>query len=651
MEEKAKICNIHCTACNGPAKYDILSHFYKCQYCGGKVGVDEAIKANQGFRSIQKQKLNESLENFELETSTCTGCGAEIVFDKGDAISHCAFCGRELVREEYVKLKDIPELIIPFSITKDEAKDLLSQWCKKNHSKKEAREILKNADKITGCYLPYELVKGPVYCFVSRFEEGGTYECDGYVDGIFVNCSKNLDNLLLDGMEPYNLDEITEFDFAYVAGHQVKVPDITGSELSGRIAGEVEQEYRPIVQRTLETRIVNVDVGTRSVVRMPVLLPVYYISFGKYMAAVNGQTGKVSVRSIHDSFYYTTPWWIRATSATNITMATIMLGMKLFGAQKDLLVTAGLCLWAFFIIVMLCAYSDRKQKWFKIKRKPRIFTSKGGPYVREEVFPGKPACLVQSGKKLKKPEISKPVFVMDIDGEEMPVVIRFTTLDRIISVLFKSALVLFFPVIVALFVNGFKFSQIWLGGSAVWFCLTVPLIPVFIVKYGRMELYDNPWIFIIQKNGRKKRYHNHKHPALADLFGLYSENSYKNRYEKYGKNGGLRQVPKSRQKKNSGEGGKSGSGKNGKINKGIFGSGVTVKELFTFILKALFKPKLCFVVWGIIIVFCTMVHLTAFGKPEEDVKTNESSVEYHSTLERSWYHNTALPCRIEFVDE
>ena len=61
-----------------------------------------------------------------------------------------------------------------------------------------------------------------------------------------------------------------------------------------------------------------------------------------------------------------------------------------------------------------------------------------------------------------------------------------------------------------------------------------------------------------------------------------------------------------------------------------------MKELFTFILKALFKPKLCFVVWGIIIVFCTMVYLTAFGKPEEDVKTNESSVEYHSTLERSW---------------
>ena len=79
--------------------------------------------------------MHESLSKFELQKAVCTGCGAEVIFDKGDAIAHCAFCGRELVREEFVKLKNIPELIIPFSITKDEAKTLLLEWCSKNHLK------------------------------------------------------------------------------------------------------------------------------------------------------------------------------------------------------------------------------------------------------------------------------------------------------------------------------------------------------------------------------------------------------------------------------------------------------------------------------------------------------------------------------------
>ena len=69
-----------------------------------------------------------------------------------------------------------------------------------------------------------------------------------------------------------------------------------------------------------------------------------------------------------------------------------------------------------------------------------------------------------------------------------------------------AVVVMFFPVILALIINGFHFSQINLGGSAAWFCLTVPLTPVMLVKYGRLELYNNPWIYIVGEDGKKKRY-------------------------------------------------------------------------------------------------------------------------------------------------
>ena len=44
------------------------------------------------------------------------------------------------------------------------------------------------------------------------------------------------------------------------------------------------------------------------------------------------------------------------------------------------------------------------------------------------------------------------------------------------------------------------------AGSAVWFCITVPLSPVFLIKYGRMDIYDNPWIYLVDEHGKKKRY-------------------------------------------------------------------------------------------------------------------------------------------------
>lgn len=70
-----------------------------------------------------------------------------------------------------------------------------------------------------------------------------------------------------------------------------------------------------------------------------------------------------------------------------------------------------------------------------------------------------------------------------------------------------AIIVLFLPVIVALILNGFRFDKINLGGSAVWFCIFVPVVPIYLLKFGRIELYERPWIYIITKDGKKKRYH------------------------------------------------------------------------------------------------------------------------------------------------
>jgi ribosomal protein L37AE/L43A/predicted RNA-binding Zn-ribbon protein involved in translation (DUF1610 family) len=541
-----KIADIHCPNCGAPAAYDIRSGVYACQHCGGKVTVGAAQEEKRGFRELRQNRLRESSGNYRLRRASCSGCGAEVVFEENEALANCAFCGRALVRKDYLYKKNLPEIVIPFRITEEEARECLSRWCEEHQGKKEAKLLKGKIGELKGFYLPYEFIRGPVSCAVRRFSGGGAHSCGGFIDEVFVNCSEQLDNLLLDAMEPFDLDELTEFDFAYVAGHHLKTDHIPGKELEKRVREEVGESYAPTVRKVLETEAVQVETDVSNVVRMPALLPVYYLADGDLMAAVNGQTGKVSVRAIKESHYFFLPWWLKSVFATAAIGLISFLGFSLFGVglQESLFFTGALAFFAF--IVTLAAYSDTDRLKFRVERGRKIFTSGDESFVR-----GVDGKLT----KTTPPErhITPPIFFKTLNGKREEVEIRFSSPLRFVGMILAALAVLFLPVIVALFLNGFHFSELELGGSAVWFCVFVPVIPIYLLKFGRISLYDRPWIYILLPDGTKKRYREKRNPNL------------------------------------------------------------TKKDIVKTVLRLLFKPPVSLAVWFGIASFCTMCYLTAFG--------------------------------------
>ena len=497
--EKKRITDIHCPNCGAPAKFDIIRQRYMCGYCGGSVGISEALQQKQGFRKLQGGRIRNSVKQFRLFHASCSGCGAEIVFEENEALSGCPFCGRSLVRTEYLKTTDMPESVIPFAVTEDEAKGLLKKWCSANPGKPEARQLPKLTGELKGFYLPYEMVRGPVHMTVSRMDSSRTYFCQGFVNDEFVNCSSQLDNLLLDGMEPYDLDALTEFDFGYVAGHRVKISDISDKELTSRVKEETEEVYTPAVRKVLESKAVELSANVSSAIRLPVLLPVYYLREGDLMAAVNGQTGKVSVRAQKESHYYFLPWWLKAILATLAFTAVTGCAMYAFGmnAGSSLIISGMLAI--FYLIVTLCYFSDTVRNSFSVVSGREIYTSGEKNLVRDE------GTLVFSDRMLERKVVS-PVFFENLDGTAKPVELRFITPRRVLRIALLCIVALFLPVILALFLNGFDFQRLTLGGSAVWFCIAVPVVPIYLLKFGIVELHDNPWIFIRTDKGKKKRY-------------------------------------------------------------------------------------------------------------------------------------------------
>ena len=219
---------VYCSSCGAPAEYNIARQEYHCRYCGGTTDVHEPVRRLGEWRDARRKEVLLDGSAAE-EKCVCQNCGAELVIPEGEAMGNCEFCGGKFVRRAFAA-SELPEVIIPFVLTEDEARTRLKEWAQKNKKQEEAGSVLSSIQNLRGYYLPYELIRGPVTAEVERMEtfSDRVYHVGGFLNGIAVNTSKQFDNLVLDAMEPFEWTAARPFEFAFVAGQRVKLSDLDG---------------------------------------------------------------------------------------------------------------------------------------------------------------------------------------------------------------------------------------------------------------------------------------------------------------------------------------------------------------------------------------------------------------------------------------
>ncbi len=490
------LLSVSCASCGAPAAYDIVKHTYTCAYCGNTTPVELALKQRKGFRSLHRQRLQASKDSFAAVTCTCSNCAAQVVFPPNEVLQTCSFCGSALVRRKYLRIPEFPELVVPFRLTPDEARERFASWCAHNARRREAKHLSQCLDQMQGYYLPFELVRGPIDCMVSREGSTRNYSCGGFLSSVFVNTSEQLDNLTLNGMEPFDLRELREFDFGYLAQHKAKVDEIDAKALDERVRQEVAASYRPVVQRALETQSIDIDPDTKSLLRMPVLLPVYYIHSGNVCAAVNGQTGKVAVRS--ERVRKTMPWWIRPIVATlAVFVAALAVTSRLMGSLEGGLILAG----GFTLVMALIFYTAYSNAYEGQKRRtldPKILTS-------TEVFERAEDGMLREATEVVAEDPVKPLFFENVDGVRTQVDIRFTTPWRAARAIALTLAAPALPLLIAFVLNGLSTRGLHPEGSAVWLCIFVPVAIAYLIKMGRIDIYENPLVYVTDEQDRRRK--------------------------------------------------------------------------------------------------------------------------------------------------
>ena len=494
MSEVKSPLRIICRNCGHPVTFDIERQTYLCPMCGETSGIEQTRQESVRLHELHKEELH--AQSAELEATTCSGCGAKIVFPQGEALSNCDFCGSRLVRADAKELGFAPDLVIPFVLTEEEAKKRLREWAADHPKTAEARMINSSAEDIQGYYMPYEIVRGPMEVKANRAGLSRTYLCRGFIDNTAANCVREMDSALLDAAGPFDLDAAVPFEYGCIAGHRALISDLSDNDIDRRVRRQVAKVYLPTVQKTLHDSDIRIKVASEQLLSASAMLPVYVLKKGRLSAVVNGQTGRIAV-SLKNKEKKPFPFW--AVEAAVYTLAVTLLLCAIISFSWQYAALFGTFFGLMFFVGM--GYDRAPIAARVIKRGEKVRARRrDGKLLLSQSEPSSPLC--------------PPVFYENIDGREVAVEYKFLPARRILSLGVQSLALIFAPVVAAAviaavtaFANGrsvpAELAGLYLRGGSIWFIFTVMLGVLFLMQTMRIKAYDRPFIYKRTQNGER----------------------------------------------------------------------------------------------------------------------------------------------------
>ena len=122
-----------CKNCGATLTFDPDSQLLVCEYCNSRYKPEE-IEAELKS-SVEDQKAVAMNEVYGTEDEklldcyvyTCNHCGGEIIINGTEASTTCIYCGNSAVVFSRISKQRRPDVIMPFSITKDKAVSLIRE--------------------------------------------------------------------------------------------------------------------------------------------------------------------------------------------------------------------------------------------------------------------------------------------------------------------------------------------------------------------------------------------------------------------------------------------------------------------------------------------------------------------------------------------
>lgn len=362
---------------------------------------------------------------------------------------------------------------------------------------------MQNLHALDGWYLPYQMVRGPVDATIHRDAAQRVYHCEGFLEQSMVCTAEKLDNMVLEAAEPFDPNGLVSFEHGYIAGHKARLQDISSYSTNQRVMEEVSEDYRPYVEKVMQTEGCELTLQGENLMSAPVLVPMYLIHVGELFAVVNGQTGKLAVsvgRKKARIIKLVEP--IVMTLICLVTSLWLCRGFESFRdrVQLPLMIT-------FILGAIVFAAKDKEIK----KKLSRVILASAGSRARRE---NEELVLQQGADVFQNPFPNIPSFYEWINGARTTVDIRFYPPVRIFEIIWKAVFMLLLPYLLAFLIRLFclgawahpltALTTMDLGYGAIWLIFMFALIPGLYIKMYRQDAYNHPFLYRTEADGSRK---------------------------------------------------------------------------------------------------------------------------------------------------
>lgn len=300
---------------------------YKCPNCGSGMVFD----TETGMLSCHSCGRNDDIENMadplarnvfsedEAKEYHCKSCGAVIITEAETTATVCSFCGSGVVLGDRLTGKLAPALVIPFTISKEEAMAAFRKWCRNGRLTPNGFMTADRIKGITGMYVPFWLYELNNHIEVNahgtrvRIYTQGDYQYTetqhfdvyrkirlNYVN-VPIDASEKMNDELMDKLEPFPYDQLKGFKTPYLAGYVAEKYSYDDQGLFPRAKHKISDFIESYIRSTMSgytaVNYTNKQIDTKFKHADYALLPVWVVHYDynklEHTFAMNGQTGKV----------------------------------------------------------------------------------------------------------------------------------------------------------------------------------------------------------------------------------------------------------------------------------------------------------------------------------------------------------------------
>jgi len=348
----SELIQYKCLCCGGALTFNSDTQKMLCSYCDTEFEVEALKKYDEQLKEEEEKLLTwdfqtgrtwEEGETDNMRVYACQSCGGEVIADETTGASECPYCNNPVVMKGQFSGKLKPDLIIPFKYNKEAAKSGLKKHLVGKRFLPKVFKDENHIDEIKGIYVPFWLFNAEVDADVrskavktKKWEDplfrysvsehysitrGGNMK----FENVPIDGSKQIDNELMESIEPFDFNQAVDFQTAYLSGYLADKYDVPAEEnvarVTERVRKSVEDSFKYVAQGyeviiPEHTRIRSIKNEMKYA-----LCPVWILNTTwngqKFTFAMNGQTGKfVGNLPFNKKSYY--KWYFLISSILSI---------------------------------------------------------------------------------------------------------------------------------------------------------------------------------------------------------------------------------------------------------------------------------------------------------------------------------------------